>query len=153
MLSLQIPEYNFRYRTKGEDKYIFDCLRKKFVRFTPEEWTRQRIARFLTEAHNYPAPLITIEKGLQVSSRSRRTDLVVYNRNAKPWMLIECKSPVTELRESVLEQAELYHLTLNVSYLLVTNGVIHFGFAVHDRALTPITALPHFEQKAELPVN
>jgi hypothetical protein len=148
-LNITIPEYSFRFRKKGNDKYIFDIHRKKFVRFTPEEWTRQRFIRFLVETHNYPASLITIEKGLEVSARSRRTDIVVYSRQAKPWMLIECKSPVVALNKSVLEQAELYHSTLNVNYLVVTNGLIHFAFAIHDRELVSITSLPFFGQTVE----
>ena len=87
---------------------------------------RQHLLVFLTEEKKYPASLLAVEKELSVAGIKKRTDVVVYSRNAEPLMIAECKSPDVPLNQQVFDQAARYNLPLNVNYLLLTNGLIHY---------------------------
>ena len=126
-MKLNLPEYQFRMRvnTSGKDE-VFDEFRKKFVILTPEEWVRQNFIRYLKEEKKYPPMLIAIEKGIKVNSMQKRFDAVVYNRNGKPVMLIEFKSSEVKINQQVMEQISRYNLSLNVNYLIISNGLSHY---------------------------
>ena len=128
MQSLNFPEYSFRVRpnASGQSSEIFDMVRKKFVALTPEEWVRQHLLNFLIEEKKYPASLLAVEKELSVAGIKKRTDVVVYSRSAEPLMIAECKSPEVALNQNVFDQIARYNLPLNVSWLLLTNGLVHY---------------------------
>jgi hypothetical protein len=126
MTELNLPTYQFRIRTSGQSKEIFDSLRRKFVSLTPEEWVRQHFIMYMTNTLNYPAGLISVEKGLVFNERAKRTDIVLHNKSGKPWMIVECKAPKIVLSEETFYQAANYHLKLDVEYLVVTNGIQHY---------------------------
>jgi hypothetical protein len=115
----------FRIRKNENDTEIFDAVRKKFVRFTPEEWVRQHLLKFLVEK-NFPASLLAVEKELMVAGIKKRTDVVVYSNNAEPLLIAECKSPDVPLDQSTFDQAARYNLSLTVPFFLLTNGLTHF---------------------------
>jgi len=96
------------------------------VVLTPEEWVRQHVLRFLLEEKNYPASLIAVERQLKIHTRTKRTDIVVYNTQGTPEVLIECKAPSVKITQDAFDQIARYNLTANASYLMVTNGLSHF---------------------------
>ncbi|HEX5003488.1 MAG TPA: type I restriction enzyme HsdR N-terminal domain-containing protein [Bacteroidia bacterium] len=144
MQSLNLPPYEFRIRNKGQSKEIFDCVRRKFVALTPEEWVRQHFVRFLSEELGYPLSLMTLEKGLEVNQMRKRTDLVVHNRSGQPWMIVECKAPTVVLTSEALYQASMYHETLSSTYLTVTNGLKHFCCEFIDGSFHFLNELPPY---------
>ncbi len=93
---------------------------------TPEEWVRQNFIRYLVEEKQYPVSLIAIEKGLLVERRTKRTDIVIYNRSGIPLVIVECKAPEVKITPNVFDQIVRYNITLNANYLIVTNGLEHF---------------------------
>ncbi len=126
-MKLNLPNYQFKIRknTSGKDE-IFDEFRKKYVALTPEEWVRQNFIRFLKEEKKYPSSLIAIEKGIVINSMKKRFDAVVHNRDGKPIMLIEFKSPDIKISQKVMDQISRYNINLNVNYLLISNGLSHY---------------------------
>ena len=126
MQKLNLPEYPFRIETDGGQQRIFDRLRRKMVALTPEEWVRQHVMQFLITEKQYPESLMTVEAALKVARRMKRTDLVVYNRNLKPLLIVECKAPHVKINKDVFDQIVRYNITLQVHYLLVTNGLEHY---------------------------
>jgi hypothetical protein len=60
---------------------------------------------------------------------TKRYDIVVY-KEAKPWMVMECKAPHIPLTQEVLEQAGRYNQTLNAEIIGITNGVEQKFFKV-----------------------
>lgn len=126
-MKLNLPNYRFKIRSNpaGKDE-IFDEFRKKYITLTPEEWVRQNFIRFLKEEKKYPTALIAIEKGIKVNNMQKRFDAVIHNRDGKPIMLIEFKSPDIKISQKVMEQISRYNLNLNVDYLLVSNGLSHY---------------------------
>jgi hypothetical protein len=126
MERLNIPEYTFRIEEKNGKRTIFDRFRKKMVVLTPEEWVRQNVLVYLVDEKNYPESLLAVESSLNVAHRTKRTDAVVYHRKGNPLMIIECKAPSVKISEKTFDQAVRYNITLQVDYLMVTNGLDHY---------------------------
>lgn len=122
MMKVQFPEPQFRTRTTGSKRYIFDTVRKTWLRLTEEEWVRQNMVAFLVGVLHYPLASLALEKGIQVNGLKKRFDILVYNRDHQPWMLVECKAPEVSLNEAVLQQVLRYNLASPVSFLVITNG-------------------------------
>lgn len=142
---LNLPSFEFRIREEGQRKQIFDSLRKRFVALTPEEWVRQHFLRFLTEVKKYPASLISIERGVKIISGTKRTDILVYTRQGKPWMIVECKAPEVPVTEDALLQAARYNMALQASFLVLTNGMEHYCCSLQNRQIEFLDDLPLFE--------
>jgi len=136
MQPLNLPTYSFTIKAEGERKLIFDNIRKKYVVLTPEEWVRQHFIRFLTEEMHYPASLISVELFLKLNNTSRRSDVVVFDKNGKPLMIIECKAPAVPLSQATFDQVARYNLKMKVSYLLITNGLQHYCCRLDNQAGT-----------------
>jgi len=123
---LNLPEYKFRFKEQNGQNQIFDIFRKKYVVLTPEEWIRQNFLMYLVEEKNYPQSLISVEAGLKVYKRSKRTDIVVYDKQGIPLLIVECKAPNVKINQDVFDQIVRYNIALNVKYLVVTNGLDHY---------------------------
>ena len=105
---------------------IFDVIRKKFVVLQPEEWVRQHCIHFLIEEKNYSISLINVEKELRVNGLRKRYDIVVFNSDGSIHLIVECKSYKIKIEQSTFDQIARYNLTLDASYLMVTNGINHY---------------------------
>ena len=130
MEKLNFPEYRFRIKESGISYTIFDVVRKKFVALTPEEWVRQHVIHHFTETLEYPASLISVEKTIKTSGRSDRFDLIVYNRNHEPAMIVECKAPNIILSASVVEQVSRYNIFSKAGWVYITNGLQHYLYRI-----------------------
>lgn len=93
------------------------------MKLTPEEWVRQNCYQWLIQVLHYPGQLIAIEKEMDLNGRKKRFDLLVYDKQHKPWMLVECKRQELPLNATVLWQAIGYNIAIPVSYFLLSNGV------------------------------
>ena len=101
---------------------IWDPLRKKEVALTPEEQVRQWCIRVLTEQMQVPMHMMMSEVGFRLAGKHLRADILVYDRSAKPLMVVECKRPEVALTQEVLDQAIRYNIVLEVKYMIITNG-------------------------------
>jgi len=126
MVKIDFPAYEFRTKTLGNKKTIFDSIRKKFVALTPEEWVRQHVVQFLISEKKYPLSHIAVEITIKVNDESKRCDVVVFNALSKPFLIVECKSPEVPISQNVFDQIAVYNWSLNSPYLYVTNGISHF---------------------------
>ncbi|MDR2362450.1 MAG: type I restriction enzyme HsdR N-terminal domain-containing protein [Prevotellaceae bacterium] len=125
-------DFTPRLRIRHGKREIFDPVRRKFVALTPEEGVRQQLIYFLVTVKKFPPALLQVETALTYNGRSCRADLVAYDHHARPLLIAECKAPEVKITQEVFEQIARYNLTLQVPYLLVTNGLQHFfcGFDV-----------------------
>ena len=141
MISISFPEPSFRIREEGNTRFLFDTIRKKWMVITPEEWVRQNFIQYLVEVKNYPATLIALEKKIKLGELTKRFDILVYDGDHKPWMIVECKGPEIVLSETVLHQALRYNISVPVPYIVITNG--HFTYAwKRNKNLELISDLP-----------
>ncbi len=111
-----------------QDAYIWDPLRKKSVRNTPEEQVRQWFISVLHEGMKVPEHMMGSEVALEHAGKAYRADIVVWDRSAAPLMVVECKRPEVTLDQAVVDQALRYNNELNVRYIGVTNGLKTFLF-------------------------
>lgn len=111
-------------RTRETDKgrEIFDPVRKKFVRHTPEEEVRQRTILILNNLLHYPVSRMAVERKLVYNGREKRFDLMVTDETGNPFILVECKAPHIPLNREVFDQIAVYNHIYRVPYLIVTNG-------------------------------
>lgn len=135
MQELNFPSYSFRLKASENKTLIFDIVRKKYVVLTPEEWVRQHVIHFLHKEKNYPLSLMAIEKQLKINSLTKRTDIVVYNREGKPKIIVECKAPSVAISQGTFDQIARYNLQLKSTFLMVTNGLDHY-FCIMDHENT-----------------
>ena len=111
-----------------ESDYIWDPLRRKSVRNTPEEQVRQWFISVLHEGMGVPEHMMGSEVALKHGAKEYRADIVVYDRSAAPVMVVECKRPEVTLDQEVVDQALRYNTELNVKYIAITSGVKTFIF-------------------------
>lgn len=135
-------------KLKQEDgkPYVFDPVRKTWILLTPEEHVRQYLLQYFIHKMQYPVSLIAVEKKILVGNMARRFDIVVYNREHKPWLLAECKAPDVLLTEKTLHQLLAYHNTMQCSYWLVSNG--HSAWcadATHIERIKWLEELPGYD--------
>ncbi len=142
MIFVHYPQPDFKTKYEGGKKFIFDPLRKKWIVLTPEEWVRQNFVQYLMRGKKYPAALVALEKEIQLGELKKRFDLLVYDLDHQPWMLVECKAMDVKLDDAVLEQVIRYHAAVPVTYLIITNGTTCFGFLKKSGTLVPIYEMP-----------
>jgi hypothetical protein len=91
MYELNLPKYEIRLGGTKEKPEIFDFLRRRFVKLTPEEWVRQHFVHWLTEQKGYPKGLLGNEIELRVGEKRLRCDSILYNTNTQPRMILNTR--------------------------------------------------------------
>jgi hypothetical protein len=126
MKLLNLPVFDLKIRQKEGKQEVFDIIRKKYVSLTKEEWVRQNFIHFLIREKQYPQSLIGVEYTLQLLKQSRRPDIVLFDNNGIPRLIVECKSPEVKISQDTFDQVARYNMSLRVDYLIVTNGIDHY---------------------------
>jgi len=144
---LNLPEIQPSLKKENGKVWIFDIIRKKYIILTPEEWVRQHFIHHLIFDLNYPRALFKVEGSLLYNKLQKRSDILIHDRNGKPWMLVECKAPEIKLSQKAFNQIAVYNMTVGARFLAVTNGMAHFCYEV---ATTPeetkfLDVFPPFE--------
>jgi hypothetical protein len=132
MFALNLPEFDVSLKKSEGKVWIFDGIRKKFVVLTPEEWVRQHLVQYFINQLKYPRTLIQIERGLQFNQLQKRSDFVVFDRQGKPWLIVECKSPEIQLDQKSVEQVAVYNMNVKAKFVAVSNGLKHVCYEAAD---------------------
>ena len=130
MIKVEYPIFDFKIKGEAGKEIIFDEVRKQWVRLTPEEWVRQNMLQYLLQNLQYSSTLIAVEKELKMGELKKRFDILVYDKQHKPWLMIECKAMDIKLTDNVLQQILRYNMSLQVAYLFITNGTSVFGWDI-----------------------
>jgi len=147
MQKLNLPEYSFKFKTREDKDYIFDSLRRKYVRLTPEEWVRQNFVRFLINEKHYSTSLIAVEAGVKVNNNPQRADLVVFDRVGNPVLVAEFKAPEIKISQQTFDQIVRYNMQLKVKFLIVSNGMEHYCCRINynDNNYAFMPEIPDFQ--------
>ena len=142
MIAVNFPEPVFRLKKENDAEFIFDAIRKQWLVLNEEEWVRQNFVQYLIQTLHYPAAFIAIEKEIMLGELRKRFDVLVYDRDHRPWMMIECKSAAINLTDAALQQVLRYNISVPVSFLVITNGHYTFGWERLDKELNLIQQMP-----------
>lgn len=143
---LNLPRFPFKIKKENDKLNIFDALRKRFVRLTPEEWVRQHFVQFLIEELNYPAGKIGNEIAVKINGLTKRCDSVIYNNYGKPEIIVEYKAPKIQINQSVFDQIFVYNTKLNVPFLFITNGISHYACVMKKGKPVFLKSIPAFAE-------
>ena len=142
MIKIKYPPYQPKIKKEDTREFIFDEVRKRWVVLTPEEWVRQNFLQYIIVVKKYPVSLIAVEKEVKLGDLKKRFDIVMYDKNTRPWMIIECKEMNVELSKQVLDQVLRYNIAMQVPYLVITNGSYCMAFQCSDNKLIELDELP-----------
>lgn len=144
LIKITFPPEPLSTRESETGRLVFDVIRKAWIPLTPEEWVRQHFVHYLLSI-GYPAALIAIEKQITMGELTKRCDIVVYSRDTRPFMIIECKQMNVLLSQEVLEQVLRYHISLQPAHLVITNGSFTIGFSKEADRFFPMTRFPDYQ--------
>ena len=122
--------YTLKIRENASQQEVFDPVRQKWVVMTPEERVRQVFILYLLNIKGFPLSHLSVEHAVTVNGMTQRYDLVVFDDELNPYMVVECKAPHIKLTQKVVEQAGRYNSILKAPLLCVTNGVEHRVFRI-----------------------
>ena len=145
MIAVQFPPPAFRIKKRGSEQYIYDTIRKRWLLLTGEEWVRQNMVAYLITTLSYPKEAIALEKGLTVNGLKKRFDILVYNKQHQPYLMVECKTAGVPLNEDVLQQVLRYNITLPVTWLVLCNGQTTIAWEKKGHVLQLAKALPEWK--------
>lgn len=148
MIKLNLPPFDIQLEQRSGNVYVWDILRNKSIRLTPEEWVRQHFVHYLIDEMGYPQGLLMNEVSLEVGGFKRRSDTVLYTRHLCPHMIIEYKAPDIALSQRVLNQILRYNFTLQVPYLILSNGLEHSAYHIdyEHQTYETLEAIPHYTE-------
>lgn len=152
MLTLNLPTYPVKVTEKEGKHFIFDTVRCRYVALTPEEWVRQHFVNYLISDKGYPQQLLANEVSIKLNNTKKRCDSIVYNRFLAPLMVIEYKAPTIEITSAVFDQIVRYNMTLQVRYLVVSNGMNHFCCKI-DYETQTYAFLPNIPDYSEIAIS
>ncbi len=136
IVPLNFPPTHLDLTCKSGKIFVKCLIRKKSILLTPEEWVRQHIIAYLINELNYPETLVGVEKAIQYNGLSKRWDIVVFDSDFKPHLLVECKAPNIKLNEDTLKQVLSYQHQLNCELIVISNGLDTHTWRLNKEAVT-----------------
>ena len=111
-----------------------------------EEPVRAWFMDVLSSSCGVPSSVMKAETGFRLGEKLYRADILIWDRNAKPLAVVECKAPSVPLSTKVLDQAVRYNMVLNVRWIFLTNGTTTLVFHREDGGFVPVNELPDYER-------
>lgn len=135
-MQLNLPSCELKIKD-GEDntsrKLIFDISRKQWVALTPEEYVRQMFMHYMINYLSMPVTHISVEQAFTFENgKPQRVDMVVYDRDTTPFILVECKAPTVKISQNTFDQASRYNTVIKAKYIIITNGLNHYSAKTED---------------------
>lgn len=146
MINIPFRKYDFQIKQENGKTYILDEVRKKYLILSPEEWVRQNFIHYFIYDLAYPKSKIAVEKEFVLNDRKKRFDLLVFDKNSNPFLLVECKAQTEQLNDKVLMQGLQYNLHYKVPYLLISNGDQSFAWKLSIDGPHDLTELPKYSE-------
>ena len=126
------PQFVFR----DGSKLLWNPILKKGFVDRPEERVRLQIVEYLLHEVGFSASRISFESPVNLprDKSASRTDVICFDKDFQPLLLIECKAPEIKLTEKASIQIARYNQKVGAPFLLITNGLEDFWFSsTHDK--------------------
>lgn len=136
---MSLAKQHFPIISRQQKPYkLFDRVNKSVLMNRPEERVRLQWVDYAFYELGFNLSKISVEKGLQTLKQTdtKRYDVVLYNKDNMPEILIECKAPHISLSASTAMQAARYNQNLQAETIILTNGRSDLFF---DKDGSPLT--------------
>ncbi|MDO4764118.1 MAG: type I restriction enzyme HsdR N-terminal domain-containing protein [Flavobacteriaceae bacterium] len=117
-------DFSFKFRQDKDTFFIYDLVRKTYLKLTPEEWVRQHWVHYFHQVKGKSLSSLIVEKKIELNGSTKRIDLLITEK-AQPKILVECKAPQIPLAQSVFEQTARYNSILLAPEIILSNGLQH----------------------------
>lgn len=143
---LNLPIFDVKIRKEAGEVQIFDFVRKKYLKLTPEEWVRQHFVNYLIQEKNVPPSLIKLEYQIKYGKLKKRPDIAVMHPKGYVWLIVECKAPKIPITKNVFDQAIIYFSVEKPEMIALANGLdlVSCSFKPKDENFVFIKDLPNF---------
>lgn len=133
MHSPSLTHYPIQIYRDGE-KRLRNPITKAHFKNLPEERVRLKTIEFLRHNLNWSLNRISAETGINLDHRDHksRADIICYDNNFKPKVLVECKAEHISLDAAVALQISQYNTDVEADYLLITNGITDHWFDIKN---------------------
>lgn len=136
MRSLSLHHFP-RITFKDQEKFLWNPILKKAFKNLPEERVRLQLVDYLTEEAAFSKNRLSFETPVNLprDKAASRTDLICYDSDFKPLLLIECKAPEIKLDGKAAIQISRYNQMVGASTLMISNGVQDYWFTAKGNEL------------------
>jgi hypothetical protein len=141
MESIAIATYPQVVWRAGE-KMLWNTIHRKPLKNLPEERVRLRVIEFLIRSGWSKHRISTEESIGKLADTGMRTDIICYNQQFEPRILIECKAEYVPITEDTARQAARYNQHVEAPYLLLTNGVSDFWYKMGGQKVEKLDNRP-----------
>lgn len=134
------PEIRFQ----GGQKWLWNPIRKKRLANRPEEQVRLQLIDYLILEAGWPKSRITTEIPVEnpVDATPIRADILCYDQNFDPLLLVECKRPSVTLNEKAAEQLARYNRRIKAPWLMLCNGKNDRWYRVNETDIERFNTVP-----------
>ena len=145
---LNLPIADLKIKLVKGTTQVFDVVRKKYFQLTDEEWVRQNFLHYLNSEKKYPFGLMGVEKMIKYNNKRTRADIVLYNKDGSPRVIVECKAPHVEITQDTFNQIARYNFMLRVDFLILTNGMKYYCCKMdyENNTSSYVKEVPHFQR-------
>lgn len=152
MLSKSLSHYP-QFRFRDGKKVLWNPILKKVFAVRPEERVRLSLVDYLLTEANLPKSRIAFESPIKLAQDENtvRTDIICYDQDFSPNLLVECKAPEIKLDEKAAIQIARYNQKVNAPYLLISNGWLDFWFRNEAKQIRPLDTIPEIFQSKNSP--
>jgi hypothetical protein len=149
-LKLSLAPYPVPRRIVGGQCFTWDFIRRKRLVQRPEEMIRQQLVHMLVFGFGISPSKIGIEVPVKVLGKQFRADIVCWDANMLPELMIEVKKPGVKLDAAVATQLARYGQKYDARYWAACNGT---DWVIFDRAndFQPVDAILPDRTFAEFP--
>ena len=119
---------------RDRTKKLWNPIQRKALKNRPEERVRLRIVESLVQGGWSKHRISTEEAIGELGDTSMRTDIICYTQQFEPRILIECKAEYVPISAKTAEQVARYNQKVGAPYLLMTNGVKDYWYAIENKS-------------------
>jgi len=104
--------------------------------------------RYLVLEKKVLSSYLAVEKQIEINRQIFRFDALVYDKNAAPLLLLECKAPQIKINQHTADQIFTYNTLLQAPYIFITNGLTHlfYQYQSEKRSIIALADLPDFSK-------
>lgn len=140
-----VAQHHFpRYVFRDGKKLLWNPVLKNTFIDRPEEKVRLQILDYLILEAGFSTSRISFESpvNLPKDKSASRTDVICFDKNFKPLLLIECKAPEISLTEKASIQIARYNQIIEAPILLISNGLEDLWYETDSDSIINLKNIP-----------